>query len=110
MPQLSLLVQPVQESTVINSDTSTTITQPQQQEKLEFSTLVGQSTASYLLNGAIDTHRVAPAYLFKGIDGIGKTLAAKIFSSKLFGIQAISNHTDLMWLESTYSSYCLSKP
>lgn len=104
MLQLSLLTppQPTEAPTVINSNNSNPVTQPQLQEHLDFSALVGQSTADYLLGGAIDTHQVAPAYLFAGADGIGKTLAAKIFSAQLLDTKAINNHPDLMWLEPTY--------
>lgn len=104
MPQLSLLTppQPTEAPTVINSNNSNPVTQPQPQEHLDFSALVGQSTAEYLLGGAINTHRVAPAYLFAGVNGIGKTLAAKIFSAQLLGTKAINNHPDLIWVEPTY--------
>ena len=102
MSQLSLLTEPAIVPTEINSDNTSSITQAQEQKTLDFSALVGQSIASYLLNSAIKTHRVAPAYLFAGVDGIGKTLAAKIFSAQLLGTGSISNHPDLIWLEPTF--------
>lgn len=103
MSQLSLLT-PIQPEapTVIISNHINPATQPPAQELLEFSLLVGHSTASYLLNGAIFADRIAPAYLFAGVDGIGKTLAAKIFSAQLLGTGSISSHPDLMWVEPTY--------
>ncbi len=101
MSQLSLLVQPADAPTVINP-TKNPVVQPLRQERVEFSSLVGQPIASYLLGSAIETHRVAPAYLFAGVDGIGKTLAAKIFSAQLLGTGSISNHPDLIWVEPTY--------
>ncbi len=103
MSQLSLLT-PIQPEapTVINSNHINPATQPPAQELLEFSLLVGQSTASYLLNGATSADRIAPAYLFAGVDGIGKTLVAQIFSAQLLGTGSIRNHPDRMWVEPTY--------
>lgn len=101
MSQLSILAQPAAKPTVINSNNNL-VTQPLRQERVEFFSLIGQSIASYLLNSAIETHRVAPAYLFAGVDGVGKTLAAKIFSAQLLGTKTIANHPDLMWVEPTY--------
>ncbi len=101
MPQLSLLAQPADAPTVINSNNNPVV-QPLRQERVEFSSLVGQSIASYLLNSAIKTQRVVPAYLFAGVDGIGKTLAAKIFSAQLLGTNSINSHPDLMWVEPTF--------
>jgi DNA polymerase III subunit delta' len=68
----------------------------------EFSGLVGQSTAVSLLGGAIATNRIAPAYLFAGVDGVGKTLAARIFIAQLFDTNNLANHPDLLWVEPTY--------
>lgn len=103
MSQLSLLT-PIQAEapTQINSNNSSSVTQLLKREPLEFSALVGQSIASYLLNGAIFADRVAPAYLFAGVDGIGKTLAAKIFSTQLLDTNNINSHPDIIWVEPTY--------
>lgn len=68
----------------------------------EFSSLVGQLTAVSLLEGAIATNRIAPAYLFAGTDGVGKTLAARIFIAQLFDTDNLTNHPDLLWVEPTY--------
>ncbi|AFY89313.1 AAA family ATPase [Chroococcidiopsis thermalis] len=68
----------------------------------EFSGLVGQSTAVSLLGGAIATNRIAPAYLFAGVDGVGKTLAARTFIAQLFDTHNLTNHPDLLWVEPTY--------
>ncbi|PSB57250.1 DNA polymerase III subunit delta' [Chroococcidiopsis cubana CCALA 043] len=68
----------------------------------EFSSLVGQSTAVSLLEGAIATNRIAPAYLFASVDGVGKTLAARIFIAQLFDTNNLANHPDLLWVEPTY--------
>ena len=102
MSQLSLLVQPADGPTVINPSNNPVV-QPLRQERVEFSSLVGQPIASYLLGSAIETHRVAPAYLFAGVDGIGKNLAAKIFSAKILGTtNSINSHPDLIWVEPTF--------
>jgi DNA polymerase III subunit delta' len=68
----------------------------------EFSSLVGQSTAVSLLEGAIATNRIAPAYLFAGVDSVGKTLAARTFIAQLFDTHNLTNHPDLLWVEPTY--------
>jgi DNA polymerase III subunit delta' len=78
--------------------------------------LIGQPQAIDLLKGAIAINRIAPAYLFMGANGIGKSLAAKIFIQLFFTkeiekpeeIKAIKqrildgNHPDLLWIEPTY--------
>lgn len=103
MSQLNLLTpQPAETPTEINSNNSNLVAQAREQETLDFSALVGQLTAFYLLDSAIKTQRVAPAYLFAGIDGIGKTLAAKIVSAQVLGTKTISNHPDLIWVEPTF--------
>ncbi|MBD2138203.1 DNA polymerase III subunit delta' [Anabaena sp. FACHB-1237] len=80
-----------------------------------FSPLVGQTQAVELLTQAVKCHRIAPAYLFVGADGIGKSLAAKcfielIFSSNIETSQLPTlqkriqqrNHPALLWVEPTY--------
>ena len=77
--------------------------------------VVGQLQAVTLLRQAIATDKIAPAYLFSGTAGIGKSLAAKGFSTELMtqGVapenqQLIryklykNNHPDLLWVEPTY--------
>jgi DNA polymerase III subunit delta' len=81
-----------------------------------FPTLVGQSQAVELLNSAIAQNRVAPAYLFAGAAGVGRSLAARYFAGLLLAplnqagqpsenvsarVQQ-SNHPDLLWVEPTY--------
>ena len=68
----------------------------------EFSSLIGQSTAVSLFEGAIATNRIAPAYLFAGVDGVGKTLAARIFIAQLVDTDNLASHPDLLWVEPTY--------
>jgi DNA polymerase III subunit delta' len=80
-----------------------------------FQDLRGQSRAVELLLQAIALQRVAPAYLFCGASGIGRTIAAKNFIQLLFthGLTAekqhlnrrklqTGNHPDLLWVEPTY--------
>ncbi len=81
-----------------------------------FPTLIGQSQAVELLNSAIAQNRVAPAYLFAGAPGVGRSLAARYFAGLLLAplnqagqpsknvsarVQQ-SNHPDLFWVEPTY--------
>jgi DNA polymerase-3 subunit delta' len=80
-----------------------------------FSTIVGQEQAIALLKGAIAEERIAPAYLFAGSPGVGRTLAARAFIEMLFcrtippEKQQLTqkrlrqgNHPDLLWVEPTY--------
>jgi DNA polymerase III subunit delta' len=72
-----------------------------------FDRLVGQPQAVALLERAIACDRVAPAYLFAGAEGVGRSLAAGCFLQILLGelndrriVQR--NHPDLLWVEPTY--------
>ncbi len=81
-----------------------------------FADLLGQETAIDLLSAAIAQQRIAPAYLFAGPEGIGRTLAARRFAECLLttdrGTTARQaalrkrieggNHPDLLWVEPTY--------
>jgi len=49
----------------------------------EFATLVGQQAVVTALTNALREGRVAQAYLFSGIRGVGKTTAARIFAKAL---------------------------
>ena len=79
------------------------------------STLLGQDQAIALLKGAIASNRIAPAYLFAGPPGVGRSLAAGAFIELLFSTdippdkQASvqrrlrqGNHPDVLWVEPTY--------
>ncbi|NEO87752.1 MAG: AAA family ATPase [Spirulina sp. SIO3F2] len=80
-----------------------------------FAGLKGQAAAIALLEAAIARDRIAPAYLFSGPSGIGRTIAAQGFSQLLLSqgqdpahlprihrnVQA-RNHPDLLWVEPTY--------
>ncbi|MEC4806650.1 MAG: DNA polymerase III subunit delta' [Jaaginema sp. PMC 1079.18] len=76
---------------------------------------IGQSQAVELLEQAVERDRVAPAYLFVGIAGIGKSLAAERFSALLLSYHKpeislektqkrvlAGNHPDFLRVEPTY--------
>lgn len=78
-----------------------------------FAGLLGQEQAIELLTQAVVQNRVAPAYLFVGATGIGRSLAAERFIELLFsqGTRDVAtlrhriqqrNHPDLLWVEPTY--------
>jgi DNA polymerase III subunit delta' len=78
--------------------------------------LLGQPQAVELLTQAVLKQRLAPAYLFCGADGVGKSLAARCFIELLLcdtaaeGDRALiqqklrqGNHPDVLWIAPTYS-------
>jgi DNA polymerase III subunit delta' len=80
------------------------------------SALLGQTQATELLTRSIVKQRLAPAYLFHGADGIGKSLAARCFIELIFTADASEtesaliqqklrqgNHPDVLWIAPTYS-------
>ncbi|SRR5579883_4247 len=71
-----------------------------------FTSLIGQQQAVDLLTQAVEQNRVAPAYLFVGPDGVGRSLAARCFVELLFGghknFASQGNHPDLLWVQPTY--------
>ncbi|MCL1985777.1 MAG: DNA polymerase III subunit gamma/tau, partial [Betaproteobacteria bacterium] len=48
-----------------------------------FADLVGQETVRSILSRAAAEDRVAPAYLFSGTRGVGKTTLARVFAKAL---------------------------
>ena len=62
-----------------------------QQIILKFSSIVGQNLAVSLLKGAIAKQHTAPAYLFAGPKGVGKSLAAKCFLAEALNIHNLAN-------------------
>lgn len=77
-----------------------------------FAQLVGQNQAFELLTQAIASSRIAPAYLFAGADGVGRSKAAKCFIEQLFCLNLpeskqqqihhrlqLGNHPDLLWIQ-----------
>ncbi|HEY9769870.1 MAG TPA: DNA polymerase III subunit delta' [Coleofasciculaceae cyanobacterium] len=81
-----------------------------------FQGLLGQEKAVELLLRAVKLNRIAPAYLFCGSPGIGRTIAASNFAQLLLttnlsvqkqklALKRIqSNHPDLLWVKPTYLS------
>ncbi len=73
-----------------------------------FDKVVGQSQAIALLKAAIRRDRVAPAYMFAGASGVGRSKTASAFAEVLLGDQkslnrlSDRNHPDLLWVEPTY--------
>ena len=80
-----------------------------------FEHILGQEKAVQLLQQAIKRERIAPAYLFWGTPGVGKSLTAKAFirclletttsEEKQILIQKklqSNNHPDILWVEPTY--------
>lgn len=73
-----------------------------------FASVIGQTQAVTLLSRAIDRARIAPAYLFAGVPGVGRGLTARCFAAALLGGRqtidriAQGNHPDLLWVEPTY--------
>jgi DNA polymerase-3 subunit delta' len=69
-----------------------------------FENLIGHQPAKELLLSAIAQNRIAPAYLFAGIDGVGKSLAADQFMQLLLKPstqKSINTHSDRLWIEPT---------
>ncbi|WP_249370067.1 DNA polymerase III subunit delta' [Acaryochloris marina] len=74
---------------------------------LMFTGIIGQSAAIEYLSRAISTQRVAPAYLFAGPEGIGRSLVAEQFLSLLLDPEqtdrrSLKNHPDSLWIAPTY--------
>ena len=85
-----------------------------------FSLLIGQPQAAELLTQAVIQNRIAPAYLFAGADGVGRSLAAQCFIKLIFthalaqqnsppdAVKTIQsklqkgNHPDVLWVQPTY--------
>ncbi len=80
-----------------------------------FAKLVRQNQAVELLTQAVIQNRVAPAYLFAGPSGVGRSLAARSFVEQLFCANVpthkqqqiqhrlqLGNHPDLLWVQPTY--------
>ena len=78
-----------------------------------FTGLIGQGQATALLSAALEFQRLAPAYLFCGPDGVGRSMAARRFLEGVIAGPSGSpsvrrrleegNLPDLLWVEPTYS-------
>ncbi len=78
-----------------------------------FAPLIGQNQAVELLKQAVAKDRIAPAYLFVGSPGIGRSLTARCFLELVFAqnnrdITVVKskiekrNHPDLLWVQPSY--------
>ncbi len=84
------------------------LTAPNPSLNSPFDLVVGQSQAIALLKAAIRRDRIAPAYLFAGTSGVGRSKTASAFAEVLLGDRKSANrlsdrnHPDLLWVEPTY--------
>ncbi|MDG2990020.1 DNA polymerase III subunit delta' [Candidatus Synechococcus calcipolaris G9] len=73
-----------------------------------FESVVGQDQALTLLRQGLRRDRIAPAYLFTGPEGVGRSLTARLFIQEILCSHApqqqphLENHPDVLWLEPTY--------
>lgn len=84
-----------------------------------FAPLLGHAKPKLLLTQAVAQGKLAPAYLFAGPAGVGRSLAARCFAQLIFGQAArygsdpqaqqslaqrlsLGNHPDLLWVEPTF--------
>ncbi|MBE9230086.1 DNA polymerase III subunit delta' [Phormidium sp. LEGE 05292] len=76
-----------------------------------FASVIGQPTAIKLLKASINSKRISNAFLFAGLDGVGKRLAAKCLIQALLmpaqesiDIAELSSnkHPDILWVMPTY--------
>ena len=65
------------------SDTNPYIVSARKYRPSSFKTVVGQKALTNTLKNAIDSHRLAQAYLFCGPRGVGKTSCARIFAKTI---------------------------
>tara|TARA_Y100001968_G_C19434576_1_gene758934 strand:+ start:1082 stop:2059 length:978 start_codon:yes stop_codon:yes gene_type:complete len=79
---------------------------------LLFEDVIGHHYAKRLLQAALNTQHIAPAYLFTGTNGVGRKLTALRFLEGLNNNNTCNsnirrklenrNHPDLLWVEPTY--------
>ncbi len=95
-----------------------TVMQERMSDRDFFTPLMGQPQAIELLTQSVQKNRIAPAYLFAGSAGVGRSLAAMCWIEFLFcrlGEKPLNaqqakhriqtrNHPDLLWVEPTYLS------
>lgn len=67
-----------------------------------FDSIIGQSLATSLLEQALASNHLAPAYLFAGDEGIGKATTAKAFAQLILDSERLDNHPDFLYVEPTY--------
>ena len=64
---------------------------PLKYRPLKFSELIGQNLMSQTIQKAIETDRIANAYLLTGVRGVGKTTTARIIAKSLNCMNIDSN-------------------
>ena len=69
-----------------------------------FNNIIGQEFAKKYMTSSIKNDKINHAYMFEGIDGIGKDLFAKKFGSILINIENVENSPDYIKIEPTGSS------
>ena len=69
-----------------------------------FNNIIGQELAKKYITNSIKNDKVNHAYMFEGIDGIGKNLFAKEFGKLLINVDNVDNSPDYINIEPTGSS------
>ncbi|QJA09909.1 DNA polymerase III subunit delta' [Romboutsia sp. CE17] len=69
-----------------------------------FNNIIGQEFAKKYIGNSIKNDKVNHAYMFEGIDGIGKNLFAKEFGKILIEVENAENSPDYIKIEPTGSS------
>ena len=69
-----------------------------------FNNIIGQEFAKKYMTNSIKKDKVNHAYMFEGIDGIGKNLFAKEFGKLLINVDNVDNSPDYINIEPTGSS------
>ncbi|MDU4935065.1 MAG: DNA polymerase III subunit delta' C-terminal domain-containing protein [Peptostreptococcaceae bacterium] len=69
-----------------------------------FNNIIGQEFAKKYITNSIKNYKVNHAYMFEGIDGIGKNLFAKEFGKLLINVDNVDNSPDYINIEPTGSS------
>ncbi|CEK32606.1 DNA polymerase III subunit delta' [[Clostridium] sordellii] len=64
-----------------------------------FNNIIGQSFAKKYIMNSINKDKINHAYLFEGIDGVGKTTFAKEFAKYLLKIEHLENSPDYISIE-----------
>ncbi|CEN74477.1 DNA polymerase III subunit delta' [[Clostridium] sordellii] len=64
-----------------------------------FNNIIGQSFAKKYIMNSINKDKINHAYLFEGIDGVGKTTFAKEFAKHLLKIEHLENSPDYINIE-----------
>ena len=74
-----------------------------------FKNIMGQSFAKKYLSNSIKKDKINHAYLFEGIDGVGKTTFTKEFAKILLKKENIDNNPDFIYIKPQGSSIKISQ-